>query len=203
MTRRRSRISLIVSLIVATSLSVSNTAVGKTLVLYSASTGVLPLPPWEFISDGPIVETSQHTVFVQSGTLHLIDTAFFFGNSLGFLQQHLPVNPNQVIDVEFRCRVISGQSVFLDERAPFEVLYNGSYLANLSIGPGSLTALGRRPGTLVSPTTILNVPFSGTEWHTYRFKLTPAELPKNDLFWCQWNRGCRFEECSGGCRPRW
>ncbi|SRR6266446_513731 len=174
MKRRLSRISVILAVIVAASLSVSNTATGKTLVLYSASTGLLPAPPWEFISNGPPAETSQHFVFVQSGVLHLIDNAFFVGNSLGYLQL-IPVNPNQVIDVEFRCRVLSGRSV-LDERAPFEVFFDGRYRADISVGPGSVTALGRRPGTLLTPTIILNLPFDGTEWHTYHYKLNPTEL---------------------------
>ncbi len=133
MKRRLSRISVILAVIVAASLSVSNTATGKTLVLYSASTGLLPAPPWEFISNGPPAETSQHFVFVQSGVLHLIDNAFFVGNSLG-------------------------------------------YRADISVGPGSVTALGRRPGTLLTPTIILNLPFDGTEWHTYHYKLNPTEL---------------------------
>src|SRR5262245_25310041 len=83
----------------------ASTAFGDVLVDYSADT--LPPPPWEFISDGPPAETSQHTVFVQDGVLHMIDNALLVGNSLGFLQ-HVPFDPNQIIEVEFRARVLSG-----------------------------------------------------------------------------------------------
>ena len=141
------------------------------LVEYSADT--LPLFPWEFISDGPTAERSQHTVFVQDGVLHMIDNAELLGNTLGYLQR-LPLDPLKTIEVEFRVRVLSGESAF-DERAPFEVwLENGVVRADLSVGPRSLTALGRQP--LVFPQLLFNIPFDGVNWHTYRYTVDPFSI---------------------------
>jgi hypothetical protein len=142
----------------------------STLVDYSADT--LPPPPWEFISNGPPQERSQHTVFVQGGVLHMIDNARLVGNTLGFLQ-FVPFDPEQVIEVEFRTRVLSGESA-LDERAPFDVwLYNGTVRADLSVGPQSITALGHQAGRTI---LILNEPIDGTDWHVYRYRLDPGGI---------------------------
>jgi hypothetical protein len=166
---------LVFAVIVGSSVGMSAPATGETLVFYSAETGVLPAPPWEFISNGPPFETSQHTVFVEPGILHVIDNALFLYSTLGYLQ-HIPVNPNQVIDVEFRARVMSGESA-IDERAPFQVwLLNGMYQADMSVGPTAITALGRPTVGEFGTSIVLNIPLDGTEWHTYHYKLTPTEI---------------------------
>jgi hypothetical protein len=100
--------------------TVAGTAFGVVLVDYQADT--LPPPPWVFINNGPPQERSQHTVFVQDGVLHMIDNALLVGNTLGFLQFVL-FDPDQVIEVEFRTRVLSGESALsppLDEVASFQ-----------------------------------------------------------------------------------
>ena len=153
--------------------TITGTAWGTVLVNYPADT--LPPPPWEFTSNGPPVERSQHTVFVSDGVLHLIDTALITGNTLGFLQR-LPLSPNQVIEVEFRARVLSGERV-LDGTAPFTVsLYNGTVYADLSVGPQSVTALGsQQPGSF-TPKFLVNEPVNGTDWHVYRYQLDPRGI---------------------------
>jgi len=141
------------------------------LVEYTADT--LPPFPWEFISNGPPAERSQHTVFVQDGVLHLIDNAELLGNTLGYLQR-LPLDPLKVIEVEFRVRVLSGESAF-DDRPPFEVwLENGVVRAGLSVGPRSVAALGNQP--LVFPRLLFNIPFDGANWHTYRYAVDPVSI---------------------------
>jgi len=158
--------------IIAIVLSIgTNTVTADRLVFYSATTG-LPDSSWQFVSNGSYQETCQHHVFARSGVLHLIDGALLRGNSLGY-RRYLPVRSNQVITVEFRCRVLEGQSHFDDGRAPFEVwLLYGSCRADLSIGPFSLSALDPADPDLL----FLNIPFEGTEWHTYSYTLTPTEL---------------------------
>ena len=163
------RLLLVIVMIAA----MASTAFGVVLVDYSADT--LPPPPWMFISDGPPAERSQHTVFVQKGVLHMIDNALLSGNTLGFLQ-FVPFDPNQIIEVEFRARVLSGESV-LDERAPFEVwLDNGTVRADLSVGPQSITALGSQESRPFTPIIILNKPINGTKWHVYRYRLDPSGI---------------------------
>jgi hypothetical protein len=150
--------------------AVTGTVFGAVLVDYPADT--LPPPPWEFINNGPPQEISQHTVFVQNGVLHMIDNALLVGNTLGFLQ-HVPFDPDQILEVQFRARVLSGESA-LDERAPFQVwLYNGTVRADLSVGPQSITALG---GPEHAPTIILNESINGTDWHVYRYRLDPRGI---------------------------
>jgi hypothetical protein len=158
-----SRLLLVVMMIVG----MAGTAFGAVLVNYSADT--LPPPPWEFISNGPPEETSQHTVFVQDGVLHMVDKALLLGNTLGFLQQ-LPFDPNQIIEVEFRARVLSGESL-IDEIEPFEVwVHNGTVRANLSVGPQLVKALGRDQQLLI------NESIQGTDWHVYRYRLSPSDI---------------------------
>ncbi len=166
----------LVAVVAAFAFAVVSTAVGSVLVVYSATTGLPPVPPWEFVSNGPVEETSQHTVFVDAGVLHLIDNALFIGNSLGYIQPFTAA-PGQVTTVEFRCRVPSGESAIDDQHAPFDVgLYNGSYAVDLAVGPNLLSAIGQDPQFPNFPIVILDVPFDGTEWHTYRYKLSPADI---------------------------
>lgn len=101
----------------------------------------------------------------------MIDNSLLIGNTLGFLQ-HVAFDPNKVITVEFRARVLSGESA-LDERAPFEVwLYNGTVRADLSVGPHSITALG------LNAKLLINKSIDGTDWHAYRY-----ELDSNHIQW--------------------
>ena len=82
----------------------------------------------------------------------------------------------KIIEVEFRTRVLSGESA-LDERAPFDVwLYNGTVRADLSVGPRSITALGSQESRPFTPTIILNKPINGTDWHVYRYRLDPSGI---------------------------
>jgi hypothetical protein len=147
-------------------------ASGATLADYTADT--LPQPPWEFINNGPPEETSQHTVYVQDGVLHLIDTALLTGNTLGYLQ-YLPFDPQQRIDVQFRARVLSGESTCCpDGRAPFSVwLYNGTIYADLDVGPQSITALGGEPWDEI---LLINSPLDGTTWHSYAYRVDPIQI---------------------------
>jgi hypothetical protein len=98
MAKPQVRITVISLVILTTIATVANTASGSTIVFYSASTG-LPAAPWQLINNGPSGETSQHTVFVQSDVLHLIDNALLIGNTLGYLQRALGSGPSH------RCRV--------------------------------------------------------------------------------------------------
>ena len=83
-------------------------ASGAVLVDYRAD--ALPGSPWVYVSNGPSTEISQHTVFAQSGVLHMIDNACLWGNTLGYYQRP-GFDPSRVITVEFRTRVLSGQRI--------------------------------------------------------------------------------------------
>ncbi|MGD9852474.1 MAG: discoidin domain-containing protein [Nitrospirales bacterium] len=86
--------------------------------------------------------------------------------TFGYLQ-YLPFDPGQIIEVEFRARVLSGESAN-NERAPFRVwLSNGLFDADLSVGPDSITSLGRTSGQL-----LINEPIDGDNWHVYRYRVT-------------------------------
>ena len=148
--------------------AVSGPAFGDVLVDYQADT--LPPSPWVRVSNGPVAETSQHTTFVSGGVLSLIDDALLLGNTLGYYQL-LAFDPEQTIDVEFRARVLMGETVLDDDQAPFSVwLHNGTVFADLSVGPNSITALGQDPELLI------NEPHDGTDWHIYRYVLDPAGI---------------------------
>jgi len=147
-----------------------------TLVGYSATAA--PMAPWVFVSNGPAQETSQHSAFVQDGILHLVDDALMVGNTLGYYR-NVPFDPSHTVEVEFRARVLSGQSALglNPARAPFEVwLQNGSVRADLSVGPNSVTSLGRSGLSGVTPKVIMNQPIDGTNWHVYRYRLSPTEI---------------------------
>lgn len=85
----------------------AHTGSAGVLVDYQAED--LPLDICEWVSNGPIEETSEHFVFVEDGILHMMDGALYIGNSLGCIR-HLPFEPTDLITVEFRARVLSGQS---------------------------------------------------------------------------------------------
>ena len=136
------------------------------LANYDGST--LPPSPWQMISTGPVAETSQHSVSSNGDSLRMTDTALLTGNTLGYLQ-HLDLDSNQNIRVEFRARVFSGESVFGNE-APFDVwIYDGLVRADIAVGPNSVTALGPSG-------TLFDSPISGDQWHTYAYTLTPAKI---------------------------
>jgi hypothetical protein len=134
----------------------------------------LPEAPWVLINDGPLIERSQHSVSVQDGVLHMVDTARLVGNTLGYARQ-LPFDPLQTIDVEFRARVLSGATVesVNPDLAPFSVvLTNGVVAADMAVGPSSVTVLGR----FGSRPLILNRPIDGTNWHIYRYRVDAVSM---------------------------
>ena len=156
--------SRILLMVIVTIFCTGTIALGEVLLDYSAD--ILPPPPWVFVNGGTAEERAQRTVFVQDGVLHMIDEALIRGNILGYYQ-HLPFAPSQIIEVEFRARVLSGESA-IDERAPFSVwLHNGLVYADLSVGPDSITSLGR-----TSDEFLINEPIDGDNWHVYRYRLT-------------------------------
>ena len=152
----------ILLMVIVTIFCTSNIALGEVLLDYSADT--LPPPPWQFVNNGS-GGISQDTVFVQDGVLHMIDEDPS-SLSFGYLRR-LPFDPGQIIEVEFRARVLSGESPS-DERAPFSVwLYNGLVRADLSVGPDSITSLGPPSNRL-----LINKPIDGDNWHVYRYRVT-------------------------------
>jgi hypothetical protein len=157
--------------------AVTGTAWADVLVDYEADT--LPPAPWEFVSNGDAFETSHHSVSAADGILHMVDSAPGVGNTLGYFQP-LAFDPAQLIEVEFRARILSGQSqsTFQGQHpAPFSVwLYNGALTADLSVGPTSLTALGGTNAGANGIRLLLNRPFDGTDWHVYRYRLDPSRI---------------------------
>jgi len=139
---------------------------GGMLVDYQAD--AVPLDPWVRVSDGPPSERSQHETFATGGVLTMIDSALFVGNTLGYY--HLAAfDPETPLDVEFRARVLWGESA-LGSMAPFSVwMYNGAVYADMSVGPNSVTAIGAGP-------LLLNEMVDGTDWHTYRYRVGPQGI---------------------------
>lgn len=146
---------------------------GDVLVNYQADT--LPPDPWVRVSNGRAPERASHSTFVSDGVLRMIDETLLSGNTLGYYR-HVSFRPAQIIDVEFRTRVFSGESLNRtadrrDEYAPFAVwIHNGSVRAGLSVGPTFITSRG--PGR----TLLIDQPIDGRSWHTYRFVLDSVEI---------------------------
>lgn len=136
----------------------------------------LPSAPWELVNNGPAEEISQHVVFAQDGVLNMVDNLRVTGNTLGY-EQRLPFDPFQVIDVEFRARVLSGQVApsCIGCLGPFEVwLHNGVVRAGLSVAPTSIAAFGRSttfPQANAPAGILFNHAIDGTNWHTYRYRV--------------------------------
>ena len=93
-------------------------------ISYDGST--LPDSSWNFVSNG----SEDHSVFLNEGSLRMIDSTLLVGNSLGYIKP-FSFDSSEVIDVEFRARVFSGESAATsltnqDYSAPFGIwLHDG------------------------------------------------------------------------------
>ena len=72
-------------------------------ISYDGST--LPDSSWNFVSNG----NEAHSVFLNDGSLRMIDSTLLVGNSLGYIKP-FSFDSSEIIDVEFRARVFSGES---------------------------------------------------------------------------------------------
>ena len=103
----------------------------------------LPDSSWNFVSNGG----ESHSVFVNNGSLRMIDSTLLVGNSLGYIKP-FSFDSSEIIDVEFRARVFSGESATTsltnqDYRAPFGIwLHDGLVRAEMAIGSDKVTSLG-------------------------------------------------------------
>lgn len=110
-------------------------------ISYDGST--LPDSSWNFVSNG----SEDHSVFLNEGSLRMIDSTLLVGNSLGYIKP-FSFDSSEVIDVEFRARVFSGESAATsltnqDYSAPFGIwLHDGLVRAEMAIGADKVTSLG-------------------------------------------------------------
>jgi hypothetical protein len=155
-------------------LFVSGLAQASTLLIdYDGS--ALPGPSFE---DG-WNSLSTHGSYSSDGSaLRIVDIDFDYGSSSGFYN-YTDLNPAQATAVQFRARMFAGESNQHDytngnSRGPFSVwLYDGSVRADMSIGVDKVTAGG---GPCCTPIQLLDHALDGTQWHDYKYVLTPGSI---------------------------